>query len=109
MQGGMQGVRIRLGKYRLPSGTLNLRRKAKFTPVTARHQGMSGSLDATSGGVEIGFWRDVDGLQRSGQAFLEEVRQGARGLRDRKGLMQWKGEEKMERNLGVPGILAETG
>lgn len=28
---------------------------------------------------------------------------------DKKDLKQWKGEENVKRNLGVPGILAEKG
>lgn len=60
------------------------------------------------GGMETEFWReDVGGLERSGQAFLEEGRQAGRAWRDGKGA--GKGEENMGRNQGATGTLAEKG
>lgn len=61
------------------------------------------------GGIETGFWRPgVGGPERPGH-LLEDMRQAGRAWRDGRDLTQWKGEEKLERNMGVPGMLAEKG
>lgn len=64
------------------------------------HKQNSRLLDAMLDGTETGFWReDVGGLERSGQAFLEEGRQAGRAWRDGKDLMQGKGRKNLGRNL----------
>lgn len=113
MHDGMQGIRRRLGKCRLPLG-ISICGKGKIH--TCPHiwqtyvKAISRSLGAMLGGMERGFWReDVGGLERSGQVFLEEGRQAGRAWRDGKDLVQGKGEENMGRNLGAHGTLAEKG